>query len=80
MSVVSALCPHTSGLEELLNSDWLSVRKGVCTTPFRARELCESRGGRPGVPVRTVSVDVKQHWNDAVPIPPNSDMSDRFDL
>ena len=28
VSVVSALSPHTSGLEELLNSDWLSVRKG----------------------------------------------------
>ena len=31
----------------------------------RAQELCESRGGRPGLPVPnkpTVSVDVKQHW------------------
>ena len=30
----------------------------------RAQELCESRGGRPGLPVLTslmVSVDVKQH-------------------
>ena len=30
----------------------------------RAQELCESRGGRPGLPVPnkpTVSVDVKQH-------------------
>ena len=28
------------------------------------QELCESRGGRPGllVPNRRVSVDVKQHW------------------
>ena len=32
----------------------------------RAQELCESRGGRPGLPVPnkpTVSVDVKQHFN-----------------
>ena len=31
---------------------------------FRAQELCESGGGRPGLPsliFRTVSVDVKQH-------------------
>ena len=31
---------------------------------FRAQELCESRGGRPGLPVLNtpmVSVDVKQH-------------------
>ena len=30
----------------------------------RVQELCESRGGRPGLPVPnkpTVSVDVKQH-------------------
>ena len=27
----------------------------------RAEELCESRGGRPGLPVLTVSVGVKQH-------------------
>ena len=32
----------------------------------RAQELCESRGGRPGLPdpnKPTVSVDVKQHFN-----------------
>ena len=31
---------------------------------IKAQELCESRGGRPGLPVLmslTVSVDVKQH-------------------
>ena len=31
---------------------------------LRVQELCESRGGRPGLPVLmslTVSVDVKQH-------------------
>ena len=38
------------------------------TTSFlqhRVQELCESRGGRPGLSVLTsltVSVDVKQHW------------------
>ena len=35
------------------------------TLVLRAQELCESRGRRPGLPVliiRTVSVDVKQHW------------------
>ena len=33
--------------------------------PIRAQELCESRGGRPGLSILmslTVSVDVKQHW------------------
>ena len=33
--------------------------------PSRVQELCESRGGRPGLSVLTslmVSVDVKQHW------------------
>ena len=38
---------------------------------FRAQELCESRGGRPGFPSLislTVSVDVKQHFiNDILP-------------
>ena len=36
---------------------------------FRAQELCESRGGRLGLPVRnkpTVSVDVKQHFNNNI--------------
>ena len=31
----------------------------------RVQELCENRGGRPGLSVLmslTVSVDVKQHW------------------
>ena len=37
-------------------------------TKHRAQELCESRGGRPGLPdpvpnKHTVSVDVKQHFN-----------------
>ena len=35
------------------------------TDRFRVWELCESQGGRPGLPVLmslTVSVDVKQHW------------------
>ena len=33
---------------------------------FRVQEMCESRGGRPGLPsliILTVSVDVKQHFN-----------------
>ena len=33
--------------------------------PTRVQELCESRGGRPGLSVLmslTVSVDIKQHW------------------
>ena len=36
----------------------------IRTAPGRVQELCESRGGRPGLPVLTslmVSVDVKQH-------------------
>ena len=38
----------------------------------RAQELCESRGGRPGLPVPnkpTVSVDVKQHFNNNRVVP-----------
>ena len=37
----------------------------VQSSIFRVQELCESRGGRPGLSVLmslTVSVDVKQHW------------------
>ena len=47
---------------------WLSVTlyDRLPFFPFpRAQELCESRGGRPGLPfltLLTVSVDVKQHW------------------
>ena len=36
------------------------------TSEPRVQELCESRGGRPGLPVPnkpTVPVDVKQHFN-----------------
>ena len=42
----------------------ISVSKEV-HREFRVQELCESRGGRPGLPVPnkpTVSVDVKQHY------------------
>ena len=38
----------------------------TCELAFRAQDLCESRGGRPGLPVpnkSTVSVDIKQHFN-----------------
>ena len=41
---------------------WMQT-KWACITS-RAQELCESQGGRPGLPVPnkpTVSVDVKQH-------------------
>ena len=41
---------------------YLCVR--VSIVGFRGQELCESRGGRPGLPGQislTVSVDVKQH-------------------
>ena len=36
----------------------------LLSTPVRVQELCESRGGRPGLSVLmslTVSADVKQH-------------------
>ena len=37
----------------------------VSLSPFRAQELCESRGGHPGLSslYLIVSVDVKQHWS-----------------
>ena len=40
-------------------------RHNVPKPTLRVQELCESRGGRPGLSVLmslTVSVDVKQHW------------------
>ena len=44
---------------------WIfSTSKTEDLEPSRVQELCESRGGRPGLPVLTslvVSVDVKQH-------------------
>ena len=59
----------------------LKVRRSEYSLAFsaschRVQELCESRGGRPGLPVLmnlTVSVDVKQHrtmlrhWSQFVP-------------
>ena len=46
---------------------WETVPIATLSPPesFRVQELCESRGGRPGLPVLmslTVSVDIKQHW------------------
>ena len=41
-----------------------SGRRGISLREIRVQELCESRGGRPGLFVLmslTVSVDVKQH-------------------
>ena len=50
---------------DVLNKPTVSVDvKQHFKTKVRAQELCESRGGRRGLPdliVRTVSVDVKQH-------------------
>ena len=40
------------------------LKKPLAHYVFRAQELCESRGGHPGLPVPnkpTFSVDVKQH-------------------
>ena len=37
---------------------------------FRAQELCESPGGRPVPNKPTVSVDVKQHFNQQRPQKP----------
>ena len=42
----------------------------LCQFGGRAQELCEGRGGRPGLPVPnkpTVSVDVRQHSITTVP-------------
>ena len=50
-----------------VSSDLLQALMGgghLSTLGFRVQELCESRGGRPGLPVLTsllVSVDVKRH-------------------
>ena len=38
----------------------MNIKRGPFKT-IRVQELCESRGGRPGLSVLTVSVDVKQH-------------------
>ena len=45
-----------------INTRYLNSTR--CTPSVRVQELCESRGGRPGLSVLmslTVSVDVKQH-------------------
>ena len=34
---------------------------GYALIEIRVQELCESRGGRPGLPVSYRPVDVKQH-------------------
>ena len=44
---------------------WLTNCARAGPAASRVQELCESRGGRPGLSVLTnlmVSVDVKQHW------------------
>ena len=43
----------------------LQARHSAAKSIAIVQELCESRGGRPGLSVLmslTVSVDVKQHW------------------
>ena len=43
---------------------------GISLNLLRVQELCESRGGRPGLPVLTsltVSVCVLTHWSQFVP-------------
>ena len=42
----------------------LYIQVHDCSSFYRVQELCESRGGRPGLSVLmslTVSVDAKQH-------------------
>ena len=62
---VTRLCPQTSTFEEKGGSmQCLYIAPSVTPSLPRVQELCESRGGRPGLPVLTsltVSVDVKQH-------------------
>ena len=57
---VTRLCPRTTTFLKRKES-----QSGIEPSPFyRVQELCESRGGRPGLPVLMslmVSVDVKQH-------------------
>ena len=51
--------------EACATSDGWGKQKINYGTTFRVQELCESRGGCPGLPVLTshlVSVDVKQYW------------------
>ena len=54
----------------------IAVNQGMVPLGVRVQELCQSRGGRPGLSVLmslTVSVDVKQHltmlrhWSQFVP-------------
>ena len=49
----------------MLKLDTTRKKKKKKKKKKRVQELCESRGGRPGLSVLislTVSVDVKQHW------------------
>ena len=53
-----------TGLRDRAQETELTDRAQETELTDRAQELCESRGGRPGLPVPntpTVSVDVKQH-------------------
>ena len=61
------LCNIPKWSLQCINPDHTPHLYNVCTilillSVFRAQELCESRGGRPGP---TVSVDVKQHFNNS---------------
>ena len=50
--------------EACATPDGRGKQKINCGTTFRVQELCESRGGHPGLPVLTshlVSMDVKQY-------------------
>ena len=52
--------------ESVVRETWwiFSTSKTEDLEPSRVQELCESRGGRPGLPVLmsfVVSVDVKEH-------------------
>ena len=64
---IISLSPHLHTLFPLLpvpNKPYGLCLLTYCLV-FRVLELCESRGGRPGLPVLmslTVFVDVKQHW------------------
>ena len=69
-AAVSRGTSHVTTKQCCKYTTWLDIRNALkkfqtLIENHRVQELCESRGGRPGLSVLmslTVSVDIKQHW------------------
>ena len=64
-------CPYSPRVQSHASASVRTLRIPNTGSHTGAQELCQSRGGRPGLPVPnkpTVSADVKQHFNQAIPL------------